>query len=183
MNSGLDINGCLLSYFEGTANLHCYTSCTLTTLHRSKVSFLQCCHMKTCNKIFQGCTHCCEILCICMCIHIFATNKPSCTWASVGGLAVAGGLTCAANGGRFPPNVSLVFCDELLAQGLHLKSHQRCSAAFCRPVKFFHTDWIIISLWFLSYTQRHCHVRIEKGPVQTVDIKLEVHNSLEYHFA
>jgi len=46
----------------------------------------------------------------------------------------------------------------------HLKSHQRCSAAFCRPVKFFHTDWIIISLWFLSYTQRHCHVRIEKGP-------------------
>ncbi len=29
--------------------------------------------------------------------------------------------------------------------------------------KFFHTDWIIISLWFLSYTQRHCHVRIEKS--------------------
>ncbi len=25
--SGLDINGCVLSYFEGTANLHCYTSC------------------------------------------------------------------------------------------------------------------------------------------------------------
>ncbi len=24
--SGLDINGCVLSYFEGTANLHCYTS-------------------------------------------------------------------------------------------------------------------------------------------------------------
>ncbi len=56
---------------------------------------------------------------------------------------------------------SLVFGDEFLA---HLKSHQRCSAAFCRPVKFFHTDWIIISLWFLSYTQRHCHVRIEKSP-------------------
>ncbi len=44
--SGLDINGCVLSYFEGTANLHCYTSCTLTTLHCSKVSFLQCCHIK-----------------------------------------------------------------------------------------------------------------------------------------
>ncbi len=56
---------------------------------------------------------------------------------------------------------SLVFGDEFVA---HLKSHQRCSAAFCRPVKFFHTDWIIISLWFLSYTQRHCHVRIEKSP-------------------
>ncbi len=35
--SGLDINSCVLSYFEGTANLHCYTSCTLTTLHCSKV--------------------------------------------------------------------------------------------------------------------------------------------------
>ena len=43
---GLDINGCVLSYFEGTANLHCYTSCTLTTLHCIKVSFLQCCPMK-----------------------------------------------------------------------------------------------------------------------------------------
>ncbi len=71
---------------------------------------------------------------------------------------------------------SLVFGDEFLS---HLKSHQRCSAAFCRPVKFFHTDWIIISLWFLSYTQRHCHVRIEKGPVQTVAIQLD---SLEYHY-
>ncbi len=50
--SGLDINGCVLSYFEGTANLHCFTSCTLTTLHCSKVSFLQCCHMKRYNKIF-----------------------------------------------------------------------------------------------------------------------------------
>ncbi len=49
--SGLDINGCVLSYFEGTANLHCYTSCTLTTLHCSTVSFLQCCHMKI-YKIF-----------------------------------------------------------------------------------------------------------------------------------
>ncbi len=47
--SGLDINGCVLSYFEGIANLHCYTSCTLTTLHCGKVSFLQCCHMKRCN--------------------------------------------------------------------------------------------------------------------------------------
>ncbi len=28
--SGLDINGCVLSYFEGTANSHCYTSCKLT---------------------------------------------------------------------------------------------------------------------------------------------------------
>ncbi len=34
------------------ANVHCYTSCTLTTLHCSRVSFLQCCHMKKYNKIF-----------------------------------------------------------------------------------------------------------------------------------
>ncbi len=45
-----DINGCVLSYFEGTANLHCYKR-TLHTLHCSKVSFLQCCHMKIYNKI------------------------------------------------------------------------------------------------------------------------------------
>ncbi len=57
----------------------------------------------------------------------------------------------------------LVFGDEFVA---HLKSHLRCSAAFCRPVKFFHTDWIIISLLSLSYTPRHCHVTVEKAPVQ-----------------
>ncbi len=28
----------------------------------------------------------------------------------------------------------------------------------------------------------HCHVRIEKGPVQTIAIKLEAHNSLEHHY-
>ncbi len=43
-----------------------YTSCRLITLHCSKVSFLQCCHMKRFNKIFtkkcEGCTHFCEIL-------------------------------------------------------------------------------------------------------------------------
>ncbi len=47
--SGLYINGCVLSNFEGTANLHCYTSCILTTLHCRTVSFLQCCHMKRYN--------------------------------------------------------------------------------------------------------------------------------------
>ncbi len=50
--SGFDINGCVLNYFEGTANLHCYSSCTLITLHCSKVSFPQYCHMKRYNKIF-----------------------------------------------------------------------------------------------------------------------------------
>ncbi len=48
----LDINGCVLSNFEGTAHLHGYTICTLTTLNCSKVSFLQCCNMKRYNKIF-----------------------------------------------------------------------------------------------------------------------------------
>ncbi len=50
--SGLDIIGCVLSYFEWTAKLHCYTSCTLTTLQCSNVLFLQCYHMKIYNKIF-----------------------------------------------------------------------------------------------------------------------------------
>ncbi len=48
--SRLDINGCVLSYFEEIANLHLYK--LTTTLHCSKVSFLQCCHMKIYNKIF-----------------------------------------------------------------------------------------------------------------------------------
>ncbi len=47
-----------------------------------------------------------------------------------------------------------------LAQGLHLKSHQSCS----------------------SEIRTLGHVRIEKGPVQTVAIKLEGHNFLEYHY-
>ncbi len=38
------------------------------------------------------------------------------------------------------------------------------------------------SFWTLPYTQRHCHVRIEKSPVQTVAIILEAHNFLEYHY-
>ncbi len=50
--SGLDINGCVLSYFEGTANVHCYISCSLTTLHCSKVLFIQCCYMKRYYEIF-----------------------------------------------------------------------------------------------------------------------------------
>ncbi len=35
--SGIDINGSALSYFEGTAHLHCYKCCTITTLHQSKM--------------------------------------------------------------------------------------------------------------------------------------------------
>ncbi len=50
--SGLDINGCVLSYLEGAVNLQYYTSCTLTTLHCRKVSFLQCFQMKRYNKMF-----------------------------------------------------------------------------------------------------------------------------------
>ncbi len=33
----LDLNGCVFSYSEGTANLHSHTSCTNTALHFSKV--------------------------------------------------------------------------------------------------------------------------------------------------
>ncbi len=71
----------------------------------------------------------------------------------------------------------LVFGDEFLAQGLHLKSHQRCSAEIriCLSADQSSSS-IIISLWSLSYTPRHCHVIIETSPVQTVAIKLEAHN-------
>ncbi len=73
--SSLDINGGVLSYFEGTTNWHYYTNCTLTTLHCSKVSFFQCCHMKRYNKIFTkmwGGAHFCEILYlfIWLCVHL-----------------------------------------------------------------------------------------------------------------
>ncbi len=72
--SGLDINGCLLSYFEGTANLLCYTSCTLTTLHCSKVSFL--CvvtwkdikYLKNVRGVLSSVRYC---ICVCMCIYIY----------------------------------------------------------------------------------------------------------------
>ncbi len=36
VDSSFDINGCVLGYFEGTENVH-YYSCTLTTLHCSKM--------------------------------------------------------------------------------------------------------------------------------------------------
>ncbi len=67
MANGLDINDCVLSYFERTANLHCYTSCTLTTLHCSKVSFIQCCHVQKCER----CTDICEILYVYIYIYIY----------------------------------------------------------------------------------------------------------------
>ena len=62
--SGLDINGCVLSYFERTANLHCYTSCTLTILHCIKVSFLQRCPIDIIKYLqkCESCTYFCEIL-------------------------------------------------------------------------------------------------------------------------
>ncbi len=53
--SGLDINGYVLSYFEGTENVHCYTSCTLTTLHCSKVSFISAVTWKYIIKYLQKC--------------------------------------------------------------------------------------------------------------------------------
>ncbi len=72
--SGLDINGCVLSYFEGTANLHCYTSCTLTTLHCSKVSFLQCCHVykniyKNVRGVLTSVRYCIYIYIYIQCIY------------------------------------------------------------------------------------------------------------------
>ncbi len=82
---------------------------------------------------------------------------------------------------------SLVFGDEFLAQGLHFKSHQKCSAGIrtCLSADQSSSSTLtqsVFSFLTLPYTQIHCHVRIEKSPVQTVAIKLEAHNSLEYHY-
>ncbi len=62
-----------------------------------------------------------------------------------------------------------------------------CTSHWCLVMSFWlkvciysHTRGV--KLGTLSYTQRHCHVRIEKGPVQTVAIILEAHNFLEYHY-
>ncbi len=82
---------------------------------------------------------------------------------------------------------SLVFGDEFLAQCLHLKSHQRCSAGIRTWLSAEQSNsstltQSIICFLSLPYTQRHCHVRIEKGAVQTVAMKLEAQNSLEYNY-
>ncbi len=69
--SGLDINGCVWSYFEGTTNVHYYTSCILTTLHCSKVSFLQCCRMKKYNKIFTQMWGVYSLLWDTVCVYIY----------------------------------------------------------------------------------------------------------------
>ncbi len=80
-----------------------------------------------------------------------------------------------------------MFGDEFLDQGLHLKSYQRCLAGIRALLSADQSSSStltesIISFWTLPYTQRHCHVRIEKGPVQTFAIILEAHNSLEYPY-
>ncbi len=74
----------------------------------------------------------------------------------------------------------MAFGDEFLAQGLHLKSHQRCSAAIRTWLSADQSNSSTLTEshhLFLPSTQWHCHVRIEKDPVQTVAIHLEAHNS------
>ncbi len=81
---------------------------------------------------------------------------------------------------------SLVFGDEFLSQGLHLKSQQRCSAGIrtCLSADQSSSSTLTESSFLFDpcLIQRHCHIRIEKAPVQPVAIKLEAHNSLEYHY-
>ncbi len=59
--------------FWGDSKFTLLYSCTLTTLHCSKVSFLQCCHMDIYNTIFTKMwgVYFCEILCICVCVCIY----------------------------------------------------------------------------------------------------------------
>ncbi len=81
---------------------------------------------------------------------------------------------------------SLVFGDECLAQGLHLQSHQRCSAGirtwfYADQSSLPQTESIIFFLNLALYTETLVML-IEKSPVQTVAIILEAHNFLEYHY-
>ncbi len=72
-----------------------------------------------------------------------------------------------------------------MTQGLHLKSHQRCSAGImtCLSVEQSSSSTLIESLFLFDRCLIHRGtVILEKGPVQTVAIKLEAHNSLEYHY-
>ncbi len=76
---------------------------------------------------------------------------------------------------------------QVLKAGLHLKSHQKGSVGIRTWLSADQSSSStltesIMSFWTVPYTQRHCYVIIEKGPVQTVAIKLEAHNSLEYHY-
>ncbi len=78
---------------------------------------------------------------------------------------------------------SLVFSDGFLSQGLHLKSHQKCSAGIrtCLSADQSSSSTLTESSFLFDpcLIHRDTHVRIEKGPVQTVAIKLD---SLEYHY-
>ncbi len=79
----------------------------------------------------------------------------------------------------------IVFGEYFLAQGLHLKSHQRCSAGIrtCLSADQSSSSTLTQPSFLFDYCLIHrSHVRIEKGPVQAVAIKLEAHNSLEYHY-
>ncbi len=58
------------------------------------------------------------------------------------------------------------------AHGLHLKSHQRCSAGIriCLPADRSSSSTLTESSFLFDPCLIHSHVRIEKGPVQTVAI-------------
>ncbi len=81
---------------------------------------------------------------------------------------------------------SFMFGEEFLAQGLHIKSHQRCSAGIRTWLSADQSSSSTLTessfLFDSCLIHRDIHVRIEKGPVQTVAIKLEAHNSLKYHY-
>ena len=113
--NGLDINGCVLSYFEGTANLHCYTGCTLTTLHWSRVSFLQCCHMKRYNKIFTMPWGVYLLLwdTVCPCVHTALKHQACVAWGAVRILI-------------HPKNVEWVWVQGCV-QVTHFIPHQTCN--------------------------------------------------------
>ncbi len=85
---------------------------------------------------------------------------------------------------QMPKYVELLPCDWLISnwcnQAIEQMYHMAGECIYSIDGECIYS--IYISLWSLPYTQMHCHVWIEKGPVQTVAIKLEAHNYLEYHY-
>ncbi len=78
-----------------------------------------------------------------------------------------------------------MFGDEFLAQGLHLKSHQKCSAGIrtCLSADQSSSSTLTESSFLFDPCLIHRDtVMLEYKRVQTDAIKLETHNSLEYHY-
>ncbi len=56
--SGLDVNGCVLSYFEGIANLHCYRAVDSLLYIVAKCHFFSVFHIKNVRGVLTSVRYC-----------------------------------------------------------------------------------------------------------------------------